>query len=191
MNLHSASLQNQNANCYIFMIKPEDVYPIGTIQKTHGLKGEVVFNFTDDIFDTTDAEYLLIEVDGIFVPFFIKDYRFRSDFSALIQFDDIDSADQAKQIVGCTVFFEKSKVQEAGEEEVSLNYFIGFGMQDADSHLIGTVSGIDDNTENWLFIVERPDGKEVLVPAHEELIIDIDHDKKMLTMQLPDGLLAL
>lgn len=173
------------------MIRPEDVYQIGAIQKTHGLKGEVVFNFTDDIFDTTEADYLLIEVDGILVPFFIASCRFRSDFSALVQFDDIDTADQARQIVGCNVFFEKSKVQEAGQEEVSLNYFIGFGMQDGDGQPIGTVADIDDNTENWLFVVERPDGQEALIPAHEEFITDIDHDKRMLTMQLPDGLLDI
>ena len=100
------------------MIQYSDVYKIGTITKAHGLQGEVVFNFSDDIFDTTDAEYLIIEVDGILVPFFMTEYRFRSNASALMKFDRIESAEQTQQIVGCDVYFEKSKAQEADTDEM-------------------------------------------------------------------------
>ena len=173
------------------MIRYDDVYQIGHISKTHALKGEVVMHITDDIFDRTDSEYVIIEVEGILVPFFIEEYRFRTDSSVLMKFDDIDTADQAQRLVGCRVFFEKSKAAESGEDELSLNYFIGFQMQDEHGTLIGTVQDIDDNTENWLFVVERPDGKEALIPAHEEFITDINHEAKMLTMTLPEGLLDL
>lgn len=173
------------------MIRYDDVYQIGHISKTHALRGELVMHITDDIFDRTDSDYLIVEVEGILVPFFIEEYRFRSDTSVLMKFDDIDSADQAQRLVGCRVFFEKSKAAESGEEELSLNYFIGFQMQEEDGTPIGTVQDIDDNTENWLFVVTRPDGKEVLIPAHEEFIININHEAKTLTMSLPEGLLDL
>lgn len=173
------------------MIRHEDVYRIGTISKAHALKGEVVFNFTDDIFDTTDSEYLIIEVDGILVPFFISEYRFRSDMSALVKFEDIDSVDQAQTIIGCDVFFEKSKAQAADQEEMSLSYFVGFQMTDLQGQDLGTIVDFDDNTENWLFIIRKPDGQEALIPAHEQFICHIDHDAKTMTMDLPDGLLDL
>ena len=54
------------------MIKPEEVYRIGRLGKAHGVKGEVSFQFDDDIFDRTDCDYLILEVDGILVPFFIE-----------------------------------------------------------------------------------------------------------------------
>ena len=57
------------------MIRQEDVYKIGQITKVHGLKGEVVFNFVDDIFDRVDCDYLICELDDILVPFFIEEYR--------------------------------------------------------------------------------------------------------------------
>ncbi|MCR4612607.1 MAG: ribosome maturation factor RimM [Bacteroidaceae bacterium] len=173
------------------MIRYDDVYQIGCISKTHALRGEVVMHITDDIFDRTDSDYVIVEVDGILVPFFIEEYRFRSDSSVLMKFDDIDTADQAQRLVGCRVYFEKSKAAESGEDELSLNYFIGFQMLDENGTPIGTVQDIDDHTENWLFIVTRPDGKEVLIPAHEELITDINHEAKTLTMSLPEGLLEL
>lgn len=173
------------------MIRHEDVYQIGTIVKTHALKGEVVLNFTDDIFDTSDTDYLIVEVDGILVPFFIEEYRFRNGSSALMKFDSIHSADQAQPIIGCDVYIEKTKVAERGEEDITLNYFVGFAVQTPSGEIVGRITDVDDNTENWLFVVETEQGSEVLIPAHEEFINSIDHDAHILTMDLPVGLLDL
>ena len=51
------------------MIKPEEVYRIGRLGKAHGVKGEVSLQFDDDIFDRVDCDYLVLDVDGILVPF--------------------------------------------------------------------------------------------------------------------------
>ena len=59
------------------MIKKEEVYKIGLFNKPHGIHGELQFTFTDDIFDRVDCDYLICLLDGIFVPFFIEEYRFR------------------------------------------------------------------------------------------------------------------
>ena len=51
------------------MIKQEEVYRIGRLGKAHGVKGEVSFQFDDDIFDQIDADYLVLDIEGILVPF--------------------------------------------------------------------------------------------------------------------------
>ncbi|MCQ2213332.1 MAG: ribosome maturation factor RimM [Bacteroidaceae bacterium] len=174
------------------MIRKDDVYLIGKLTKTHGLKGEVNFQFTDDVWDTTDSDYLICEVDGILVPFFIDEYRFRSDTTALVKFEDIDSADAAQFLVNSDVYFEKKYQEELDEDEVSLNYFIGFTMINGDNDsIIGEIVDIDDNTENWLFIVERANGDEVMIPAHEEFISEIKQEERQMVMDLPLGLLDL
>lgn len=73
------------------MIREEDVYKIGRLGKTHGVKGELSFLFDDDVFDRVDADYLVLEVDGILVPFFIEEYRFKSDANAIMKLEGIDS----------------------------------------------------------------------------------------------------
>ena len=174
------------------MIRKEDVYTIGKLTKTHGLKGELNFQFTDDVWDRTESEYLICEIDGILVPFFLEEYRFRSESTALVKFEDLDSADAVQFLVNSEVFFEKKYQDELDEDEVSLNYFIGFKMIDGDDNsTIGTITDIDDNTENWLFIVERPDGSEVMIPAHEEFIAEIKQEEQTMIMDLPLGLLEL
>ncbi len=174
------------------MIKKEDVYHIGKITKAHALKGELNFQFTDDVWDRIESDYLICEVDGILVPFFLEEYRFRSDSTALVKFEDLNSADAVQFLVNCDVYFEKKYQEELDEDEVSLNYFIGFTMIDGDDDsIIGEITAIDDNTENWLFIVERPNGDEVMIPAHEEFISEIKQEERQMIMDLPIGLLEL
>lgn len=174
------------------MIKTEDVYQIGRMGKAHGLKGEINFQFTDDVWERTDSDYLICDVDGILVPFFIEEYRFRSDSTAIMKFEDLDNADAIQFLVNSNVFFEKKYQEELDEDEVSLHYFIGFKMIDGDNDKeIGTIIDIDDKTDNWLFIVERPDGNEVMIPAHEEFIQEIKQEEKTMVMDLPIGLLDL
>lgn len=177
------------------MIKKEDTYKIGRIGKPHGLGGEVVFNFTDDIFDNVDCDYLICEIEGILVPFFFEEYRFKNDSSAIVKFEGIDSVEQARQIVGADVYFEKKFVDDGGQDDVSLEYFVGFTITEPGGTVIGTIVGTDVSTDNWLFIVrqEQTDGtaKTVLIPAHEEFINEINQKNKTIEMDLPAGLLNL
>ena len=169
------------------MIKKEDVYKIGRIGKAHGVKGEVTFNFNDDVFDRVDAEYLILEVDGILIPFFMEEYRFRSDSTALVKFEDIDTQDRARELTNCDVYFPR-ELSDNDEEEISWSFLVGFSIVDAQNGKnVGTIASIDDNTMNILFELE--DG--TLIPASEELIRDIDKDNKTITIALPEGILEL
>ena len=73
------------------MIREEDVYKIGTFNKPHGIHGELQFTFTDDIFDRVDADYVVCPMEGILVPFFIEEYRFKGNASALMKLENVDS----------------------------------------------------------------------------------------------------
>ncbi|WP_337476816.1 ribosome maturation factor RimM [Phocaeicola coprophilus] len=170
------------------MIKKEEVFKIGIINKPHGVKGEVSFTFTDDIFDRVeDCDYLVLLLDGILVPFFIEEYRFRSDNVALVKFEGIDSTEKARTLTNVEVYYPV-KFMDDQEEISSWNYFIGFRVEDVHHGCLGTVVDVDDATMNVLFVIENGD-EEVLLPAHEEFILDIDRKKKILKVDIPDGLL--
>ena len=169
------------------MIKREDVYKIGRLGKAHGVKGEVSFQFTDDIFDSVDAEYLVLDVDGILVPFFMEEYRFRNDSVCLVKFCDVDTQQRAQELTGCDVYFPRALAEEA-EETPSLSSLVGFKIVSVpDGSTIGTIAAIDDTTQNILFDLE--DG--TLIPASDELIENIDVNKKEIIMNIPEGLLDI
>ena len=169
------------------MIKQEEVYRIGRLGKTHGVKGEVSLQFDDDIFDRVDADYLVLELDGILVPFFIEEYRFRSDTVALIKFEDVDTQQRANELTGCDVYFPRALAAD-DEGEVSLSLLVGFDLVEANGGTtIGRIDAIDDTTANLLFELE--DGR--LIPANDDLIRDIDTKRKTIKMEIPEGLLEL
>lgn len=170
------------------MIKKEDVYKIGRIGKAHGVKGEVSFNFDDDVFDRVEAEYLILEVDGILVPFFMEEYRFRSDNTALVKFEDIDTQERARELTNCDVFFPRHLAEDDEDEVLTYSFLVGFDIiDDSTGKKVGTIASVDDSTLNILFELE--DG--TLIPASEELITDIDKDNKTITIALPEGILDL
>ena len=169
------------------MIKREDVYKIGRLGKAHGVKGEVSFQFDDDIFDTTDADYLILEIDGILVPFFMEEYRFRNDSLALVKFCDVDTQQRASELTGCDVYFPRTLAEDS-EGQLSLSSLVGFDIvETSNGKVVGKIAAIDDTTQNILFELE--DGR--LIPASDELITNIDTNRQQIIMQIPTGLLEI
>lgn len=174
------------------MIKKEEVYKIGLFNKPHGIHGELQFTFTDDIFDRVDdCDYLVCLLDGIYVPFFMEEYRFRSDSTALVKLEGVDTAERARMFTNVEVYFPVKHAEEAEEGELTWNFFIGFHMKDVNHGSLGEVVDVDTATINTLFVVEREDGEELLVPAQEEFIVEINQQKREIIVELPDGLLHL
>lgn len=67
-------------------------------------------------------------------------------------------------------------------------YGIGFKVEDVNHGELGEIVAVDDSTMNVLFAIEK-DGEELLLPAHEEFIIKLDKKKRLLTVEVPDGLI--
>ena len=170
------------------MIRQEDVYKIGRLGRAHGVKGEVSFMFDDDVFDRVDAEYLVLEVDGILTPFFMEQYRFRSDSLCLVKFCDIDTQSQASALTGCDVYFPRALAAVCDNDEMSLASLVGYDIIDSsDNAVVGRIASIDSQTANVLFELENG----MLIPATDDLVISIDTDGRTIVMDLPEGLLEL
>ncbi len=169
------------------MIKREEVYKIGRLGKTHGIRGEISFLFDDDVFDHTDADYLILDIDGILVPFFIEEYRFKTDSNALMKFDGINTQERARELTGCDVYFPREH-SDCNEKSVSWAELVGYNLIDSNTGKnIGEIAAIDNTTINILF--ELTNGK--LIPASDELIHHIDIKQHQIEINLPEGILEL
>lgn len=167
------------------MIKDEEVYKIGRVGKTHGIHGEVQVQIDDDVFDRVDAEYLILRIDGILVPFFMDEYRFKNDDIALVKFSDIESNEQARCLTGCEVFFQRA-MADAVEHDMTYAELVRYSVvNSSDSTVLGQIEFVDDATDNILF--ELTDG--TLIPAAEELIAEIDSENRRIAMIIPEGLI--
>jgi 16S rRNA processing protein RimM len=170
------------------MIRKEEVFRIGRLGKAHGIQGEVTLQFDDDSFDRVDADFLVLEVEGILVPFFMEEYRFRSDSTALVKFCDVDTQERARELTGCDVYFPH-RLADHSEEDLSWAAIIGFHIVDnGTQQTIGAITEVDDSTENVLFVVDAHH-EELLIPASEELITGVDYDSRTIQMNIPEGLI--
>ena len=169
------------------MIRREEVYKIGKLGKAHGVKGEISFLYDDDVFDRMDADYLILDIDSILVPFFIEEYRFKTDSNALIKFEGMDTQEQVRELTGCDVYFPRELADE-DSDALSWSALVGYELIEAKTgDIIGKIASIDDATINILFELE--DGR--LIPASEELITNVDTKKHQIEIELPEGILEL
>lgn len=170
------------------MIKEQEVYKIGLIGKAHGVKGELSIQIDDDVFDRVDAEYLVLKLDGIFVPFFMEEYRFKSDSVALVKFEGVDTQERARELTGVEVFFPRELAEQDEEAELSYAALVGYTLIDNNSGKpVGIIAYVDEQTINIMFELE--DGR--LIPASEELIVDVDQKNRTITLDIPEGILDL
>lgn len=178
------------------MITEDQLIEVGYITKLHGLKGEMQARITDSVIDDVEhCPYLVCEMDGIFVPFFLENFKFRSTESALLKFDDIDTAEKAEPFCGMKLYFDRKcftpeemeQYDQEAEEELGL---IGYQIIDKSLGTVGEIVDINDLTENVLFIVDH-DGEEIMIPAADDLILEIDDEKETILMDLPQGLVNM
>ncbi|NYI48492.1 ribosome maturation factor RimM [Macellibacteroides fermentans] len=172
------------------MIKKEDVFKIGQFAKPHGIKGEITLLTTSDVFDDSDDPFIVCEFEGILVPFFIEEYRYKSDSSILVKLENVNSELQAREFSNLEVYYPLDAAVGDLVGDMTWDSFVGYMVSDAKLGLLGPITMVDESTINVLLQVNYK-GNEILIPAAEELILGVDHDKKFLEVALPDGLLDL
>ena len=175
------------------MIKCEDIIEIGEFIKTHGILGEMttLLDVNEDF--VSDGCPFIVDIDGIFVPFFADSMRSRSAHSSLIHLQGVKTDVDAKQFVGKTIYARRSDLLKYWDEEEieEQDDLVGYSIVDTKLGSIGEIVDIDDSTANVLFLVKAPSGETIYIPAVNEFVVDIDAENRIITLNLPDGLVDL
>ena len=167
------------------MILEKEVFRAGKINKTHGVNGELNCNINADTIDM--AEYIVLDMDGIFVPFFVSNIRIKSSNSVLITLEDVEDETEARKLIGKDIYLPIELMSD--DDMLSYEYFVGFTVVNADEKL-GEISFVDDQTVNILFGIKTEDG-EILLPAVEDFIAEVDNENKILYTNYPVELVEL
>ncbi len=176
------------------MITRDELIAIGRYNKPHGVAGEISATIDVDMDTLQGLSCLVTDIDGIFVPFFVNACRPKSQETVLLTIDGIDNEKEVSRLVNHDIYaLKRDYRQESLDSDADgfpLDYFIGFELHDSDGERVGEITDVDEQTENAIFIVDR-EGAELMVPATDELIVEFDLDKKVMVMDLPQGLLDL
>ena len=173
------------------MIQRNNLFEIGKVLKPHGVGGDLTVLFNKPDFSDIATNFYFFQLEGTFVPFFVEDFRFKSDVTARIKFEGIDTIEYASQFNTILMFVPNEFIIEVNTEVELLStwdQYIGYTVINKDSTLLGTIKRVDSTTLNVLFIVIRED-QEFLIPATNDFILKINSEQKILQLSLPDGLL--
>lgn len=166
---------------------------IGTLGRAHGIHGEINTRLTVEhlaALDSTDETpvFLFIEVDALPVPFLLEKWRTKGEEVYLLKFKGIDSKEEAERYTNASLLIESRLLGE--DTEFSAAHFVGFTLLDEEERKVGSIIDVDDSTLNMLFLVENANGEQIMIPVADELVRYIDPEERVISLQIPDGLLG-
>jgi 16S rRNA processing protein RimM len=175
----------------VYRFDKKDCHHIGKILKIHGYQGEVViFLDVDDIEHYHDIEYIFIDMDEELVPYFIHEFRIRDDSTAFIGIDDIHTPEEARLFQNRDLYLPSQNMETLKVKDVQYTELIGFTVSDKVHGNIGIIDQIINLPDQVLFRIIKGE-KEILIPVVDEFIVKIDHKKKRIAIDAPEGLINL
>ena len=151
-----------------------------------------VFHFENLVVDRGSAEYLVLKIDEILVPFFLENYRFKNNDTAILKFEDINTDQQAKKMVGLQVYYPLSYLDDEDNQELtSLKALTGYTLYDEIHGEIGIINTVDDSSYNTLFYVDHATKGELVLPYHDDFLVDYNIANRTITLALPQGIIDL
>ena len=175
--------------CWHFLFKEmtfEDCFKIGYISKTHGLKGEVTAVIeVETVWE--DLTSLFIDSRGSLVPYFVEKIS-GTEGRPFIKFEGVQSLEHASSLKGCGIYILKAARAKLKRGEFYDDEVVGFNVKDKKLGLLGQVKEIQSQGANRLLSIFQ-DSKEILIPINAPFITSINKTKKLILVELPEGLL--
>lgn len=161
---------------------------VATVSKAFGTSGEILVKFTpdapDSLFDMLEEGCKLpmfINFENLPVPFYIEKLNFRGSNGAILKFTTVNDLSYAEELVGAKIYMELAQESES-------QGLVGFTALNRDGSEIGIVSGFLDIPMNPCLEISRKGSGSFVTPVNEELLLDIDEDKRTITIIVPAGL---
>lgn len=166
----------------------DDLIEIGRLTKVHGVDGRLVLKLNESIdSDGIDAEFLFLELDGQFVPHKLESMDLAANDKLIVKLKYIDQPEEADRMRDVRVLCSSEDIEGELEEYPD---FTGFMVRTKDM-ILGTLSEVQRGVHQDLMIVRNQEGKEFLIPAVEEFVVDINEEEQVIEVNVPDELLSI
>ena len=158
---------------------------IAKVLKSNGTDGGILLGLHGIEIEEIDLqEPVFIEFDGLPVPFYFESFTQRGNSRALVRLTGVRSLKDADELAGSALYADY--FEEEDEED-----FTGWTVLDQDKKPVGKVTDLEDIPGNTCLWVRKADGTEVLLPFHEDLLLEANPEKQILILQIPEGILDL
>ena len=169
-------------------MRKEDCYFLGRITRKHGLSGNVILKLDTDQPDFyKNLESIFVEINGLLVPFFIEKVIWYKQDNLNLLFKNSNET-LVEQLLGKNVFLPLSTLPPLTGNKFYYHEVIGFEIIEEDEKTCGTIVSVNDQTSQHYFILHLAQ-KEIVITIIKEWILEVNRDKKLIKMQLPEGLI--
>ena len=169
-----------------------DYLRIARVLKSYGTSGEILMGFREiGPEDLNFKEPVFIMFDGLPVPFFIESFQPKGSSKALVRLTGMKSLEDAEEIAGSDVFAKRSALNDLSDEDegLTIDMLPGWILLDGEGREVGIISDYEPIPGNPCLYIDTPCGAQVMVPLHDDLIVDIDEENRRISLQIPEGLI--
>ena len=168
-----------------------DHFLTGSLLRTFGTKGEIILSFKNDLPEKIQKlESIFIEADGKLVPFFIVSIREKSINTALVKLEGLDNEKKSQEFIGADFYLSEQQIKSIDYQANDFIDVTGYEVINQQNQLIGHVVEFIDIPKNPLLKVKTP-ASELLLPANDDLIIEVDDDEQYIILHIADGIADL
>lgn len=167
----------------------EEYLEIGQIVNTNGLKGFLKIKpFTDDITRFEDLETIYIQKNKELVKFKIQEVKYSKNM-VLLKLAGIDDINEAEKYKNFYIKINRKDAVELEDNSYFIVDIIGCEVFTDENKLLGKVIDVFQTGSNDVYTVKTEDNKEILLPAIQEVVKEIDIENKKIVVHLMDGLI--
>lgn len=166
----------------------QDVSNVGLIIGPHGVQGHLKIGFSVEIQNLIKGTWLFLNIQKKPVPFFIEE-AWGETKNWVVKLKGINKPEEIKTLHRVEVLVNNDLIKQ--DQEDLEQGFVGYEIIDAATNtLLGEITNVFDNSAHLVAQLNYND-QELMLPLHDDLIVNIDLEAKRITLQLPEGLLDL
>lgn len=162
---------------------------VGVISSTHGVKGEVkVYPTTDDPQRFKELKQVFLDTGGNLIPLDIEGVKFFKQM-VILKFKGLDNINDVEKYRNKDLLITRDNAVKLEEGEYFIYDLIDSDVFTENGERLGILTEVITNAANDVYVVKMDNGKELLLPAIEECILNVDIENKKVNVHLMNGLL--
>ncbi len=166
----------------------EQLLRVGVISSTHGVRGEVkVYPTTDDVNRFKKLKKVVLDTGREYMDLEISGVKFFKN-QVILKFKGIDNINDIEKYKGKDLLVHREDAVELGEHENYVADLIDLKVVTDEGEELGYLVEVMETGANDVYVVETEDGRELLIPAIRDCILDVDLEEEVMTVHIINGL---
>ena len=169
----------------------EDLLQVGVITSTHGVRGEVkVFPTTDDVRRFKKLKEAILDTGKEQLNVEIESVKFFKQF-AILKFKGFDNMNDVEKFRQKSLYVTRKNAVRLSRNEYFVADLIDINVYDENEQELGVLKDVISTGANDVYEIKMMDGRDLLLPAIKQCILDVDVEGRRMKVHVLDGLLDL